>query len=234
MTFQSSAPSASGLVGQTIDAGRLKLVKVLGEGAYGVVYHAVEQHEGAGGSSSKTSSQEFAVKVLTKVDSQSPVGQCQSREIVAHKIASDHPGIITLHDVVEDDWFIFLVLDYCPGGDLNNAVVERQVFCQNDALIKSVFVQILDAVQSIHDKGIYHRDLKPDNIFVSEDCSTVRLGDFGLATDLAVGRNFGCGSSFYMSPGTSFLPFLVSQGTNLCLHQSASVKSTTSPRTRPK
>lgn len=209
MTSQSCFPRGSGLVGQTIDAGRLELVKVLGEGAYGVVYLAVEQLCAAG-SSSKASPREFAVKVLPKADSDSPVGQCQSREIVMHKIASDHPGILTLHDVLEDDRFIFLVLDYCPGGDLYNMVVEREVFCQNDALIKSVFVQLLDAVQSIHDKGIYHRDLKPDNIFVSEDSSKVCLGDFGLATDLAVSTNFECGSSFYMSPGMSTPSLLAS------------------------
>lgn len=202
MTFQSIVPDASALVGQTIDAGRLQLVKILGEGAYGVVYLAVEQLDGSAGSSSKASPREFAVKVLAKVDSRSTVGKCQSREIVAHKIASDHPGVLTLHDVIEDDRFIFIVLDYCPGGDLYSMVVERQAFCQSDALIKSVLVQILDAVQSCHDKGIYHRDLKPDNIFVGADCSSVYLGDFGLATDRAVSSNFGYGSLRYMSPGT--------------------------------
>lgn len=211
MTFQSFAPNASALVGQTIDAGRLKLVKLLGEGAYGVVYLAVEQLDGAGSSSSKTTPKEFAVKVLTKADGKRPLGQCQRREIVTHKIVSGHPGIVTLHDVIEDGGFIFLVLDYCPGGDLYNMVVERQAFCQNDALIKSVFVQILDAVRSCHDKGIYHRDLKPDNIFVNEDCSKVFIGDFGLATDIAVSTKFSCGSSFYMSPGMCALSIVMLQ-----------------------
>lgn len=186
-------------VGETIDAGRLKLVKVLGEGAYGVVYKAVEQP--CVSSSSTSSPKEFAVKVLRKADGSTPEGQCQSREIVTHKIASEHPSVLTLHNVLEDDSFIYLVLDYCPGGDLYSAIVERSSYCKNDALIKSVFIQILDAVQSCHDKGIYHRDLKPDNVFVSDDDSKVYLGDFGLATDVAISTAFSCGSSFYMSPG---------------------------------
>ncbi|THH01300.1 hypothetical protein EW026_g1369 [Hermanssonia centrifuga] len=185
-------------VGETIDAGRLKLVKVLGEGAYGVVYKAVEQP--CVSSSSTSSPKEFAVKVLRKADGSTPEGQCQSREIVTHKIASEHPSVLTLHNVLEDDSFIYLVLDYCPGGDLYSAIVERSSYCKNDALIKSVFIQILDAVQSCHDKGIYHRDLKPDNVFVSDDDSKVYLGDFGLATDVAISTAFSCGSSFYMSP----------------------------------
>lgn len=195
----SSTPNPSKLAGQAIDAGRLRLEKVLGEGAYGVVYRAVEQH--SVGSSSKQAPTQYAVKVLVKADGSSAEGKLQSREIVAHKITSEHPNVLTLHDVLEDDHFMYLVLDYCPGGDLYSAIVERRSFCQNDALVKSVFVQILDAVQSCHEKGIYHRDLKPDNIFVNGDDSKVFVGDFGLATDVEMSSNFGCGSSYYLSPG---------------------------------
>ena len=85
MTTQSSASSASGLEGQTIDAGRLLLVRVLGEGAYGVVYLAVEQQSTAG-SSSSVDPTEYAVKVMPKFGMSTPEGECQSREIVAHKI----------------------------------------------------------------------------------------------------------------------------------------------------
>ncbi|KIP06305.1 hypothetical protein PHLGIDRAFT_48557, partial [Phlebiopsis gigantea 11061_1 CR5-6] len=188
-------------VGKTLDAGRLELVEVLGEGAYGVVYLAVERL-GDAASSSKTPApaKQYAVKVLNKAAEGTVVGQCQSREIVTHKIATSHPNVLTLHDVLEDEAALYLVLDYCPGGDLFNAVVERHAFAQNDALLKSVFVQILDAVQSCHDQGIYHRDLKPDNIFVSADGTQVFLGDFGMATDEALSNDFRCGSSFYMSP----------------------------------
>ncbi|KAI0088818.1 kinase-like domain-containing protein, partial [Irpex rosettiformis] len=186
--------------GQTIDAGRLLLVRLLGEGGYGVVYLAVEQQGNSYLPSFLASPKQYAVKVLPKIDSSTVEGECQSREIVAHKIVSDHPGIVTLHDIIEDEQFIFLVLDYCPGGDLFSAIIERQVYQGKDALLKSVFLQIVDAVKSCHDQGIYHRDLKPDNIFVSADSSKVFLGDFGLATDQNLSNNHRCGSSFYISP----------------------------------
>lgn len=205
MSAQSNTSLASDLLGHTIDAGRLKLVETLGEGAYGVVYRAVEQHTAASSSSSKKKApNQYAVKVLLKADGASIEGECQSREIVTHKIASEHPNVLTLHDVLEEGRFIFLVLDFCAGGDMYGAVVERHAYCEDDALVKSVFVQILDAVQSCHDQGIYHRDIKPDNIFVNADDSKVFLGDFGLATDVEISSAFSCGSSFYMSPGMLF------------------------------
>ena len=203
-----SFPAVSRCIGKTLvsDAGRLQLVDVLGEGAYGVVYLAVQEHGGA--TSSKMSSpRQFAVKVLQKATNLSREGQCQSREIMTHKIASGHPNVLTLHDVLEDEEHLYLVLDYCPGGDLYSAIVERHMYARNDALVRSVFVQILDAVQSCHDHGIYHRDLKPDNILVSADGSRVYLGDFGLATDQEVSTNFCCGSRFYLSPGKYTITF---------------------------
>lgn len=203
MVATCSRPSASARIGETIDAGRLKLVKVLGEGAYGVVYLAVDQHGDAASSSSSSAPapREYAVKVLRKAPIYTTEGQCQSREIVTHKIATGSAGVLTLYDVFEDEKHIYLVLDYCPGGDLYTAIVEERIFARNNALIKDVFIQLLDAVQSLHDKGIYHRDLKPDNIFVGADGKTIHLGDFGLATDQAITTSFSCGSSYYMSPG---------------------------------
>lgn len=71
----------------------------------------------------------------------------------------------------------------------------------DDALIKRVFLQIIDAVDYCHSLGIYHRDLKPENIMTTGGGQNVYLGDFGLATTEKFSRDFGCGSTFYMSPG---------------------------------
>ncbi|KAI0076529.1 kinase-like protein [Panus rudis PR-1116 ss-1] len=192
-----TAPTIPNFTDKIVDDGRLRLVEILGEGAMGIVYRAVPEG-GAGSSSSAT--KEYAVKVMVKADPDSVLGQCQSREVVAHKIVSGHPNILTLHKVLEDDQFIFLVLDYCPGGDMFKSIAEDFSYCRNDALVKKVFLQILDAIKSCHDKGIFHRDLKPDNVFVSADGQKVFLGDFGLATDNDCCEQFGCGSTYYMSP----------------------------------
>ncbi|KAL6299422.1 kinase-like domain-containing protein, partial [Sparassis latifolia] len=186
------------MTNQTIDNGRLRLMERLGEGGYGVVYRAVDDSSTT--SSSHPAPKEYAVKVLVKAEPSGHYWHFQSREIAIHKFVSNHPNVLTLHEVIEDDWFIYLVLDYCPGGDLFTAIIERHSFCGKDDLVRKIFVQILDAVQHCHDKGIYHRDLKPENIMCSQDGTEIKLGDFGLATNSRMSNTFGCGSSYYVSP----------------------------------
>lgn len=185
--------------GRMIDNGRLRLVNVIGEGAHGVVYRAVE--ETSAGSSSAPTPKEYAVKVQTKAAVSAREGRCQTREVTIHKIASDHPNVVTLHDVIEDDEFVYIITDYCPGGDLFTLMIDQAKYARDSELAKKVFVQILDAVQSLHDKGVYHRDLKPENLFANSDGTELYLGDFGLATDVLKSSGFSCGSMYYMSPG---------------------------------
>lgn len=102
----------------------------------------------------------------------------------------------------------FVVIEFCPEGDLFSNITERGLFVGNDPLAKRAFLQILDAVDYCHSIGIYHRDLKPENILVTDGGMTVKLADFGLATTDYLTSDFGCGSTFYMSPGRSLiLPF---------------------------
>ncbi|KAI8986904.1 Pkinase-domain-containing protein [Trametes punicea] len=192
------APWASDLLGRTINNGQLRLVEVLGEGAYGVVFRAIDETSPT--SSAYPEPKQFAVKIMEKADPRTRRWRYQQREIAAHLAVADHPNIVSIHDVFECQFFIYIVLDYCAGGDLFNPMIENLVYCRNDALLKSVFLQLLDAVQYCHEHGIYHRDLKPDNILTNEDGTEVKLADFGLATMAKVSDTFGCGSSNYMSP----------------------------------
>lgn len=144
----------------------------------------------------------FAVKALNKIGLDARQKSFQRREISLHSLASSHPSIVTLHKVIETPSCIFVVLDYCPDGDLFGMITEKQKYLDNTELIKRVFNQIVEAVEFCHQLGISHRDLKPENILCRKGGNHVVLADFGLATSERTSTDFGCGSTFYMSPGS--------------------------------
>ncbi|CAE6530545.1 unnamed protein product [Rhizoctonia solani] len=253
------------LVGRTITspAGpqfRLALRRVLGVGAYGVVYLAeqVERDERqyAWGPLSRHEREQtissagrmYAVKVMRCAPRGSRQRAFQAREVALHRKADGHPSIVPLHAVYgtgppptlsprkrkawsshsnvvrpedeltwdqdaelsggplpllengEEEELVYMVLSYIGGGDLFSMIAEKQRYIGDDALVRSVFTQLLDAVQWCHIQGVRHRDLKPENILCEQDGQTVFVSDFGLATSDRHSRDFGCGSSYYMSP----------------------------------
>ncbi|KAI0443692.1 Pkinase-domain-containing protein [Xylaria telfairii] len=173
----------------------LQLIKIIGTGAYGVVYLAVDIATGI----------KYAVKTLSKFNADgSPLDRrqlaFQHRELRLHYLASAHPNVVSMHKIVDDPDCIYVVLEYCSEGDLFFNITECGQYVGKDDMVKSVFLQILDAVEHCHRMGIYHRDLKPENILVSNQGDTVKLADFGLATANERSEDYGCGSTFYMSP----------------------------------
>ncbi|KAH9941740.1 kinase-like protein [Epithele typhae] len=190
-SVSSPAPPA---LGSYIDNGALRLVEILGYGGYGIVYRAVDTH------SPKPTS--YAVKCLPHSSKRSSARQRQLhiREITLHQLASGHPNIVTLHRVIEDYQYTFIVMDYCPDGDLFTQILHKRRYLGNNALIKEVFLQLLEAVEYCHSLSIYHRDLKPENILCFEDGLRLAVTDFGLATTDRVSTEFRTGSVYHMSP----------------------------------
>ncbi|KAF2111632.1 kinase-like domain-containing protein [Lophiotrema nucula] len=171
-------------------AGRLQLTGILGVGAYGVVYTAVDIHTNT----------PYAVKALNKLGLEPRQRKFQQREIQLHHQASAHPNVVSLVKIMDSPDCTYVVIEYCPEGDLFSNITEGGKYVGNDALAKRAFLQILDAVDYCHSIGIYHRDLKPENVLVTDQGMTCKLADFGLATGDHITSDFGCGSTFYMSP----------------------------------
>jgi len=171
-------------------ANRLELVSILGVGAYGTVYQAVDIY----------TNELYAVKALPKHGLDSRQQRFQQGEIALHYQASQHPNVVSMMRILDSPDCTFVVIEYCPEGDLFSNITEQGRFVGDDRLAKHVFLQLLDAVQFCHSIGIYHRDLKPENVLVTDHGHTVKLADFGLATRDKITTDFGCGSTFYMSP----------------------------------
>lgn len=173
----------------------LQLRDILGTGAYGVVYSAVDLRDNV----------QYAVKCLSKFNADgTPLDRrqlaFQTREIRLHHLASAHPNVVSILKIIDNPDCVYVVLEYCPEGDLFFNITECGQYVGKDDLAKRVFLQILDAVEHCHSLRIYHRDLKPENILVSNRGETVKLADFGLATASERSEDYGCGSTFYMSP----------------------------------
>ena len=178
--------------GCSIDNGSLRLVEKLGTGAFAVVYRAL---------TSPLTPTEYAVKCVKKFKAGSRIAESQKLEAQLHQLALGPRNIVHVHRVLEDRGYIYIVMDLWTSGDLMSSIADRCLYYRKDELLKQAFVQLIDAVESCHDKGVYHRDLKPGNMLCSEDGSEVSLADFGLATTQIYTEDFGLGSRSYTSPG---------------------------------
>jgi calcium-dependent protein kinase len=121
--------------------------------------------------------------------------------------ATDHPNIIRLYDIYEDNIFLYLIMEECLGGEFFDRLAIRakqlNMYTEKDAA--RIFKQILEAVNYLHAHGVCHRDLKPENILFStvEDDSPLKLIDFGLSKVFNGDDNTmkgTVGTTFYMAP----------------------------------
>ena len=184
------------LTGQYLDEGRLQLLEVLGNGAYGTVYRAIDI-----GSMHLTEPVYYAVKVVKKT---SRTDAPNNREYAMHRSVCNHPNVLSVYKIVCDEFFTYVILSFCAGGDLFSSIQDH-LYYKETSLVKQLFVQLIDAIYHCHENGIYHRDLKPENILCSADGRKLYVADFGLATNNLWSMAFGCGTSNYMSPGWQIL-----------------------------
>ena len=77
-----------------------------------------------------------------------------------------------------DNKYLYLIMDYCPGGDLMNYLIQRDLLQESEA--RFYIAEIILCVHSLHKMNCIHRDLKPDNILIGED-GHLKLSDFGLS-----------------------------------------------------
>ncbi|XP_049566762.1 maternal embryonic leucine zipper kinase isoform X4 [Orcinus orca] len=121
-----------------------------------------------------------------------------------------HQHICQLYHVIETANKIFMVLEYCPGGELFDYIISQDRLSEEETRV--VFRQIVSAVAYVHSQGFAHRDLKPENLLFDED-HKLKLIDFGLCAKPKGNKDYHlqtcCGSLAYAAPeliqGKSYL-----------------------------
>ncbi|KAI8827428.1 kinase-like domain-containing protein [Chytriomyces cf. hyalinus JEL632] len=165
----------------------------LGQGSFGTVVLVQERSTG----------ESYACKSLKKkAGSQKTYEQLQ-REVAIMKLVR-HANIIVLHEVYETSKKIFLVMEHCGGGELDETIRLSKKCSDQD--VRIIVRRISDAVGYLHAHGIVHRDIKPQNILLSTmdplDPLNIKVSDFGLATwvDKCTMMDNVVGTPLYMAP----------------------------------
>jgi serine/threonine protein kinase len=153
---------------KSLDAGRLELVDVLGEGGMATVMRAWDHRDGSW----------KAVKLLAPRLARSTALRARFANEAAVMSRLDHPGICRVFGFAEDGGQLYIEMELINGGSLAQWLGRNGPMPPRMAL--DAVVQVCEAVEVAHDAGIIHRDLKPDNVLVGPD-GACRVVDFGIA-----------------------------------------------------
>jgi serine/threonine protein kinase len=158
--------NAEGLSGKVV--GNYKMEKILGKGAMGVIYLA----ENIG------LKKKVAVKILPHHLTSNPkkIKQFFREGRAAAKL--DHPNIVRVHQVGEEQGIYYLEMEYIEGNNLKQMIRDKHFLEPEEAI--EIFVQICKGLQCAHSYSIIHRDIKPENIML-KDNHIVKIADFGIA-----------------------------------------------------
>ena len=175
-----------------IFAGRYKIIQQIGRGGMADVYLARDLI---------LDGEEVAVKVLRTNYQTDPIAVARFQREAKAMAELDHPNIVRITDIGEEEGQQYLAMEYVAGLDLKRYIKENAPLSNEEAV--RLMGQILLAMRLAHTRGIIHRDLKPQNVLLTPD-GTAKVSDFGIAVAFAetslTQTNSMLGSVHYLSP----------------------------------
>jgi protein-serine/threonine kinase len=144
-------------------------VKVIGKGAFGEVRLVQKKDTG----------KIYAMKTLLK-------SEMYKKDQLAHVKAerdvlagSDSPWVVSLYYSFQDSQYLYLIMEFLPGGDLMTMLIKYDIFSED--ITRFYIAECVLAIETVHKLGFIHRDIKPDNILIDKT-GHIKLSDFGLST----------------------------------------------------
>ena len=143
-------------------------IAIIGRGAFGEVHVCREKKTG----------KIYAIKKIKKciLILKNQIRHVINEQIIMSKASS--PWIVELKASFQEDEYLYLVMEYLPGGDLMNLLIQKDILTEKEA--KFYISELILAIESIHNLDCIHRDIKPDNILIDKN-GHIKLSDFGLA-----------------------------------------------------
>ncbi|XP_056352635.1 serine/threonine-protein kinase Nek5 [Oenanthe melanoleuca] len=171
---------------------KYEIIKQIGEGSFGKIFLA----------RGKMDNEPCVIKEINLTKMPMKEKEASEKEVIL-LAKMKHANIVTFYTSLQENNKLYIVMEYCDGGDLMKRINMQHGVLFDEEQILSWFVQISLGLKHIHDKKILHRDVKAQNVFLSNNGKVAKLGDFGIARQLNSTTEFAhtcVGTPYYLSP----------------------------------
>ncbi|XP_055006351.1 serine/threonine-protein kinase Nek5 [Boleophthalmus pectinirostris] len=173
---------------------KYEVIRQIGEGAFGKAFLVRDKE---GGDNAQCVVKQISLRKMSAKEKEA------SKKEVTLLSQMKHINVVAFIDSFQEKGSLYIVMEYCDGGDLMRKINTQRGVAFTEQQILDWFVQICLGLKHIHDKKILHRDIKTQNIFLTNRGTRVKLGDFGIArmlnNTMELARTC-VGTPYYLSP----------------------------------